>query len=120
MSLKKDIGNKGEQIAKEFLQKKGYKILDTNWYNHHCELDIVAKDGDELVIVEVKTRTTSIYGDPSDAVNKKKMNRMVNTADSYIRRYNINCETRFDIISIVYEKGRHQIEHIKDAFYPTL
>jgi TIGR00252 family protein len=120
MSLKKDIGRQGEQIAKEYLQKKGYQILDTNWYNHHCELDIVAKDGEELVIVEVKTRTTSIFGDPSDAVNTKKMRRMINTADSYIRRHNLNNETRFDIISIIYEKKTYQIEHIKDAFYPTL
>ena len=120
MSQKKDIGNKGEQTAKEYLEKEGYQILDTNWYHHHRELDIIAKDGKELVIVEVKTRSTNAFGEPFDAVNALKKKRMIRAAEGYIRRYKFEGETRFDIISIVFEKEKYQLEHIKDAFYPTL
>ena len=120
MSQKKDIGNKGEQIAKEYLEKKGYRILDTNWYHHHRELDIIAKDDKELVIVEVKARSTSAYGEPSDAVNALKKKRMIRAAEGYIRRFNFEGETRFDIISIIFEKEKYKLEHLKDAFYPTL
>ena len=120
MNQKKETGNKGEQVAKEYLEKKGYKILDTNWHHHHRELDIIAKEDKVLVIVEVKTRTTSFYGEPSLAVNALKMRRMINAADSYIRRHNFDGDTRFDIISIIFEKGKYKLEHIINAFYPTL
>ena len=57
MSLQKEIGNKGEEIARQHLLSLGYKLLETNWHFHHYEIDIIAQDGNELVIVEVKSRT---------------------------------------------------------------
>lgn len=119
MALHTETGNKGEKLALQYLQKMGYKILDTNWHTRHYELDIVARDGNELVIVEVKTRTSEHYGHPSEAVNNKKIRRLINAAERYIHLHNINLDTRFDVISIIFFDRKYRLEHIKDAFYPT-
>ena len=115
----KELGQQGEDIAAKFLMKKGYKILDRNWRHHHLELDIVAMDGDMLVVVEVKTRYSDEYGEPDLAVNKSKQKRIIASADAYIVQHDMDVETRFDIISIILGKET-VIEHIEDAFYPTM
>ena len=120
MALHTETGNKGERLAVLYLQKLGYGILDTNWHASHYEIDIVARDGDELVIVEVKTMSGDCYGHPSEAVNNKKIRRLINAAERYIHRYNINLDTRFDVISIIFLDHKYHLEHIKDAFYPTV
>ncbi len=119
MAIHTETGIKGEKLAQQYLQKKGYTILDTNWHTRHYEIDIVARDGHELVIVEVKTRTGEDYGHPSEAVSNKKTRRLINAAERYIRLHNIDLDTRFDIISIVFLNRKYRLEHIKDAFYPT-
>lgn len=119
MALHNETGNKGEKLALQYLQKLGYKILDTNWHARHYEIDIVARDGNELVIVEVKTRTGDCYGHPLEAVNNKKIRRLINAAERYIHQHNINMDTRFDVISIIFADHKFHLEHIKDAFYPT-
>ncbi|MEL7585739.1 MAG: YraN family protein [Prolixibacteraceae bacterium] len=119
MALHTDTGIKGEQLALQYLQEIGYQILDTNWHASHYEIDIVARDGNELVIVEVKTRRGETYGHPSEAVNNKKIHRLINAAERYIHRYKIDRDTRFDIVSVIFAGGKFTIEHIKDAFYPT-
>lgn len=119
-TLQQKLGKKGEEIALQHLIAQGYQILETNWYAHHYELDIVARDGDELVIVEVKTRGSSNYEHPSDAVTNKKIRFLVNAAEAYIQQNNSDLDTRFDIISIVFFGNNFDLEHIKDAFYPTV
>lgn len=119
-TLQQKLGKKGEEIALQHLIAQGYQILETNWYAHHYELDIVARDGDELVIVEVKTRGSSNYEHPSDAVTNKKIRFLVNAAEAYIQQNNSDLDTRFDIISIVFFGSNFDLEHIKDAFYPTV
>lgn len=119
MNHNKEMGAKGEEIAVDYLVKKGYKILDRNWRYHHFELDIVAKEGDMLVVVEVKARFTDEFGDPDLAVTKSKQHRIITSANAYLEAHDLDVETRFDIISIV--MGREtRVEHIEDAFYPTL
>lgn len=113
-----DFGKQGEEIAVKYLTDKGYEILERNWRNRHKEIDIIAKDGDELVIVEVKCRKSSNYGDPNLAVNKQKQRLLVAAANAYIFRNNLDVDTRFDIVSIVFDNGAPQIEHIEDAFLP--
>lgn len=120
MALHTVTGNKGEKLAIRYLQNLGYAILDTNWRASHYEIDIVARDGNELVIVEVKTRSNDCYGHPSEAVNNKKIRRLINAAERYIHRHNINLDTRFDVISIIFLDHQYHLEHIKDAFYPTV
>jgi len=114
-----ETGKKGETIAVEYLQSKGYNIIERNWYNHHKEIDIIAKKGAELVIVEVKCRTGTPLVEPHVAVNRNKQKMLIKAANAYINRYNIDLDTRFDVISITLGKET-VIEHIENAFYPTV
>ncbi len=113
-------GKKGEKTAVNYLINKGYKILETNWHHHHKEIDIIANDGNTLVIVEVKTRKNSYFGYPEQAVNKKKQQFLIEAANAYIFKNDIKSEVRFDVIAIIYEKGSQELLHIKDAFIPGL
>ena len=118
MAAHNDFGKQGEELAAQYLIGKGYEILERNWHNIHKEIDIIAKDGTDLVIVEVKTRQTDEYGEPDIAVTKKKQRMLIAAANAYITRNNLNIETRFDIISIVFKDDAPVIEHIEDAFLP--
>lgn len=113
-----DFGKQGEEIAVKYLTDKGYEILERNWRNRHKEIDIIAKDGKDLVIVEVKTRKSNSYGEPDLAVNKQKQRLLIYAANAYIYRNNLDTDTRFDIISIVFNDGKPVIDHIEDAFLP--
>ena len=118
MAAHNDFGKQGEELAVQYLIGKGYEILERNWRNIHKEIDIIAKDGECLVIVEVKTRQTDEYGDPDIAVTRKKQRMLITAANAYISKYNMDVETRFDIISIIFKDGEPVIEHIEDAFLP--
>ena len=118
MAAHNDFGNLGEELAVKYLTGKGYRILERNWHNIHKEIDIIAKDGEELVIVEVKARQTDEYGAPDIAVTKKKQQMLIAAANAYIFKKRLDVETRFDIISIVFKDGQPVIEHIEDAFLP--
>ena len=113
-----DFGKQGEEIAANFLQEKGYEILERNWRNRHKEIDIIAMDGKELVIVEVKTRKNNNYGEPDIAVTRHKQRMLIYAANAYLFRNNMDVDTRFDIISIVFKDGEPVIDHIEDAFLP--
>lgn len=115
-----ELGRKGEEIAKEHLRSIGYEILEENWLCHPLEIDLIAKDGKELVIVEVKARGTDSYEHPTEAVSNKKIRFLVNAAEAYIQQKDINMDTRFDVVSIIFGKGSYQLEHFKDAFYPPI
>ena len=118
MATHNDFGKLGEELAVKYLIDKGYEILERNWRNRHKEIDIIAKDGEELVIVEVKTRQTDEYGEPDIAVTRQKQRRLIYAANAYLFRTNLEIETRFDIISIIFKDGKPVIEHIEDAFLP--
>ena len=120
MSEAHELGKSGEETAYEFLKKKGFSILEKNWRHNKDEVDLIARDGDFLVIVEVKTRSSLYFGEPQIFVNKKKQAFMIRAANAYILMKDIHMETRFDIISIVQSGDRMSIKHIADAFYPTL
>jgi len=114
-----ETGKRGEIIAVEYLQSKGYIILEQNWHNHHQEIDIIASKGNELIIAEVKCRTGTPLTEPYTAVNRNKQNLLIKAANAYIQRKNIDMETRFDIISITLGK-EVIIDHIENAFYPKV
>ncbi len=118
MAEHNDFGKLGEELAVNYLTGKGYEILERNWRNIHKEIDIIAKDGKFLVIVEVKTRQTDEYGEPDVAVTRKKQRMLIAAANAYITRKGLDIETRFDIISIIFRDGEPVIEHIEDAFLP--
>ncbi len=120
MSKAKELGNRGEELAVAHLKSLGYEILEVNWFWNHLEIDIIAKDGKELVIVEVKARGTDSYEHPSEAVSNKKIRFLVNAAEAFIMEKDLYCDTRFDVISIIFYGQNFELEHFKDAFYPPI
>jgi putative endonuclease len=120
MAEHNETGKQGEEIAAKYLRSKGYKILETNWRLGRNEIDIVAEEKNILIIVEVKTRHSTDYGEPETFVTRDKQRLLIRAANAYINRKSVQAETRFDIISIVFEKNEARISHIEDAFYPLL
>jgi len=120
MVTTRELGDIAEGLAQKHLLKLGYEIVETNWYHGHLELDIIAKDGNQLVIVEVKARSGIRYEHPSEAVTNAKIKRIVEAADAYIIEKDIDLETRFDVITVIFVNQRFELEHFKDAFYPTM
>ena len=113
-----DLGKIGEELVVKHLVDKGYQILERNWHSGHKEIDIIAQIGDELVVVEVKTRKSDDFGKPDIAVGKDKQRMLIRAADAYVRYKGLDMDVRFDIISIVCTPGKPKIEHIEDAFIP--
>lgn len=111
-------GKSGEDKAADYLIQNGYQILHRNWRSGHKELDIVAAKDNIVVICEVKTRKNTLYGNPDEAINNKKIRRIVSSADAYIRCFKLDNHVRFDIINIITDEER--IEHIEDAFFPPI
>jgi putative endonuclease len=116
MAIHNDLGKEGEERAQAYLQSKGYYIRHTNWRNEKDELDIVAEKDGQLIVVEVKTRSTETFEHPKEAITNAKIRRIVNAAQAYIFTYDITMETRFDVISVISKGQNFEIEHIKDAF----
>lgn len=113
----KPLGSEGEDLAVRFLQKKGYRIVARNYKTPVGELDIIARDGDTIVFIEVKTRTDISFGYPFEAVNKRKRQKLKNLALLYLKRQGKESPVRFDVLSIFcMDNGKKDIEHIKDAF----
>ena len=94
------IGKQGEDKAKNYLKRRGYQILECNYRTKAGEIDLIAKEKDCLVFVEVKTRTTEEYGTPAEAVSFYKQQHMVKSAQHYLVRHGGECECRFDVIEV--------------------
>ncbi|MCU0473467.1 MAG: YraN family protein [Bacteroidales bacterium] len=120
MAESHNLGKKGEELAVEHLKKSGYKILNRNWKAGKPEVDIIAENKDFIVFVEVKTRSEDFQMHPVTAVTQEKQRSLVFCADTYIKRYNITKECRFDVITVIKGPDSNKIDHIEDAFYPTL
>ena len=118
MSKTIETGKNGEEQAIVFLKKAGYQVLASNWRFKHLEVDIIAQDKKELVIIEVKTRQNDVFGTPESFVNKDKQRKLIKAAHEYIMQNNIDLEVRFDIVSVV--TSTNKVYHIKNAFYVGL
>lgn len=114
------LGKKGEELAIGFLKKLGYQIIATNWQEKKYEVDVIAQDNNQLLFVEVKTRNTDYFGNPAEAVTLSKQKHLIEGANYYIQKNEIDLECRFDVIAIVLNDDQEKIEHFKDAFYPEL
>lgn len=114
------IGKEGEEKARDYLIQQGYVIFHTNWRWRHYELDIVATSRDELVIIEVKTRSEDYLISPEASVDKGKIKRTVAAADIYARYFRLSMPIRFDIITLIKKGDDFEIEHIEDAFYAPI
>ncbi|MET2986628.1 YraN family protein [Aureibaculum conchae] len=117
MANHNELGRKGEELAIAYLKKNGYKIRDINYRYLKAEIDIVAQKEDVLAIVEVKTRSTRDFGLPQDFVSNKKIKLLVMAADHYVISKDLDVNVRFDIIAIVNNNNKFEIEHLENAFY---
>ncbi len=114
-----ELGKKGEAIAREFLEKKAYKFLAANYRFQHLEIDLIFETIDTLIFVEVKTRNTTEYGEPYEAVTRRKQLQLIKAANQYIVQEDNDKDVRFDIVSIIFNPdGTYELEHIIDAFTP--
>lgn len=118
-SNSKSLGKKGEDIAEELLRSKGYQILKRNFRFGKGEIDIIAKDGDCLVFVEVKSIKNYDFGEPEYSITKSKQKQLKRIAEGYFYVNGINEQLcRFDVITIVGEKEDElKINHIENAFF---
>ena len=117
MDIKNNIekGKNGENIAQNYLIKKGYKILERNWhYSKNAEIDIIAEFKNELIFVEVKTRTNLYFGHPFEAINQTKINKIYKAIYGYIKTTNKEYKSyRFDGIAII-GLDNPTIEHLEN------
>ncbi|WP_300673429.1 YraN family protein [Soonwooa sp.] len=117
MSEHYDFGKRAEDAACAFLEAKNYQVLERNFRFQKAEVDIIAKQNNVLVIVEVKARSDNHFINPEEAVNKKKMKLLIMAADAYCQKLNEELEVRFDIISVLKSKeDTLEIQHIENAF----
>lgn len=112
----KAVGSEGEDIAAAYLTNKGYSIMHRNYRTPYGEADIVAKDADTVVFVEVKTRTNKSFGQPFEAVDYKKQERLKRIALFYLKNSKLQVKLRFDVVSITAQGGRYEVNHIREAF----
>jgi putative endonuclease len=120
MAESHNLGQKGEDLAVEFLKKTGFKILFRNWIWGKHEIDIIAENNEVVVFAEVKTRTEDFQVDPRSAVTREKQKSIIQAADGYIKKFSIDKDSRFDVIIVINKGEDFKIDHIEDAFYPTL
>ena len=117
MAQHNELGKKGEQLAVDFLVKNNYEIIERNYRFDKAEVDIIARIKDTLAIIEVKTRSSTDFGNPQDFVKPKQIQRLVKAVDEYVNVNDLDVEVRFDIIAIVKENNNFNIEHLENAFY---
>lgn len=116
MYFKQEVGKWGENLACKYLEENNYKVIERNYYCKQGEVDIIAKDDKkkEIVFIEVKTRSNFKYGNPAEAVNKKKRNHIKKVINYYIyKKHLYNIAIRIDIIEVYIQKQKYKINHIK-------
>jgi putative endonuclease len=120
---KQRLGKSGEDMAVHFLESKGFEILKRNYRYGHKEIDIIGKDKNTIVFIEVKTGRSKNFGSPQERVTLRKQKSMIEVAQDYIQSHE-SCgkkdfpdyDFRFDVVAISFERGKREIEHIKNAF----
>lgn len=114
----KELGDYGEKVASKFLIDMGYTIIAKKFFTRFGEIDIIAKDKNEYVFIEVKTRTTAFYGAPAEAININKQKHILKSSRYFVYKYNLENEyIRFDIIEIYINSEKNNINHIKNVFF---
>ena len=116
MAAHNELGAWGEQLAVDYLLRKGYTIMERDWKSGHRDIDIIAKNGDVVVFVEVKTRRNRVFGEPEEAIDFHKLQNLQQAINHYVKYKHIRQPIRFDIVSIVGTIGNTpDIRHIQDV-----
>jgi putative endonuclease len=115
---RKALGFKGEDLAVQYLKKKGFKVIERNYHCPWGEIDLIAREKETLVFVEIKARSSAEYGLPHDAVDRFKQKKIIQAARIYLAEHHLNEEipARFDVVAIHLTPSGPAIELIKDAF----
>ncbi len=115
---RKALGFRGEDLAVKYLKKRGFKVIERNYHCPLGEIDLIAREGDTLVFVEIKARSSSAFGLPQDAVDRFKQEKLMLVARAYMaaRHLKEDIPARFDVVAIHLTPSGPDIELIKDAF----
>lgn len=120
MMDRNEIGKLGEQVAANFLRKKGCEILQMNYHSRWGEVDIISESGGFILFCEVKTRAKNSLGTPAEAVNFAKQKKLIKTAYDYLMKHQSNLQPRFDVIEVVTDAvgdfSKFTVNHIENAF----
>jgi putative endonuclease len=118
MESGKNLGRASEEEAVRYLRGKGLTILRTNYRTPQGEIDIVAREGDTIVFVEVKARSTTLFGPPEAAVNREKQRQIKSISKAFISHYQLfDHDCRFDIVAVLKKGTSVTLKHIPNAFY---
>ncbi len=113
-----NLGEKGEEIAKKYLIKKGYRIIERNYQTKFGEIDIIAKRKEKFYFIEVKTRTNRSYGRPIDAMTPYKIKHLIRSVQVYIAKKQLEgTEVSIDVIEVEKVNGQWIINHIENAIW---
>jgi putative endonuclease len=112
---RQQTGRLAESLARGFLEQAGYHIIDTNWRCVEGEIDIVCRDGDQTVFVEVRAKSSAEFGTPAESIGHRKQARLIAAAETYCAEHAISENWRIDFIGIEFRYGGHRTEHIKYA-----
>ncbi len=111
------LGIKGEELARKFLLKNGYEIIETNWRFKKLEIDVISRKENLMVFVEVKARTSEVFGEPEIFVTRNKQKFLIAAAHQYLTENDIALESRFDVISVLFKGNKTVINQIEGAFW---
>lgn len=114
-----ELGKYGEDLACKYLREKGYQLIERNWRFHPKEVDIIAKHpNEEVIFVEVKTRSTDFFQSPADTISQAKQQFLTEAATAYIEAEDIECDVYFDLITIYTHVTPPKLIHIEKCFTP--
>ena len=114
---KQSVGKQGEKLAAKFLEKKGIEVLEFNFHTRYGEIDLIAKDKEEYVFVEVKTRKSRKHGEPQESVTHFKQRNLIRTAQIYLKKHKLEeIDWRIDVIAIYLQNEKEpEINYIQNA-----
>lgn len=115
-TVRQQVGRKGEEAASEYLKKQGYSIIETNYRSKLGEIDIIARDGNMVVIVEVRTKTGLAFGRPEESINHEKARKLHRLALQYIQsNYHREMPSRIDLIAVMLEKSSGLVKDVNTS-----
>ncbi len=118
MARHNKIGEMAENLAADYLERKGYKLLERNWRFSRAEIDLIAMDGEILVFIEVKSLGSDVFNRPEVSITSYKQALIMDAATQYMQQIGHEWEIRFDVISMILNEGElMEIEHFQDAFF---
>ncbi|HHW78678.1 MAG TPA: YraN family protein [Xanthomonadaceae bacterium] len=112
-------GTAAEELARRYLEARGLTLVTRNFRCRAGELDLIMRDGGQLVFVEVRSRRHARYGTPAESVTRTKQQRLLRAAAFYLQRQRLDLPCRFDVVAILQADGEPQLEWIRDAFQLT-